>query len=92
MRSFFKMFFARFLALVIFVLIGIFFMIIWIASIASTDKVRVGSNAVLVVDLSIPYQERMVDNPLAAFSSDQYDILAYMTLFASLRAPARTAQ
>jgi len=49
-------------------------MIIWIASIASTDKVRVGSNAVLVVDLSIPYQERMVDNPLAAFSSDQYDI------------------
>ena len=74
MRSFLKMFFASFLALVIFMLIGIFFMIIWIASLASADKPRVGSNAVLVVDLSVPYQERMVDNPLTNFSADQYDI------------------
>jgi len=74
MRSFIKMFFASFLALVIFVIIGFLFMIVWISSIASADKVRVGSNAVLVVDLSLPYQERLMENPLAAFSSDQYDI------------------
>ena len=74
MRSFIKMFFASFLALVIFMFIGIFFMVIWIASVASSDTVRVGSSAVLVVDLSIPYQERMVDNPLADFGADQYDI------------------
>ena len=89
MRSFIKMFFASFLALVIFVLIGIFFMVIWIASIASTDKVRVGSNAVLVVDLSIPYQERMVDNPLAAFSSDQYDIPGLYDLVRIIKSASR---
>ncbi len=69
------MFFASFLALVIFTLGGFFIMIVWISAMASSDKVHVGSKAVLVVDLSIPYQERMIDNPLADFgSADQYDI------------------
>ena len=75
MRSFIRMFFASFLALVIFTLVGFFIMIVWISAMASSDKVHVGSKAVLVVDLSIPYQERMIDNPLADFgSADQYDI------------------
>ena len=74
MRSFFKMFFASFLALVVFLVIGIFILIGWISAIASADEVKVGSKAVLVVDLSVPYQERLVDNPLADFGSDQYDI------------------
>ncbi|HYJ38788.1 MAG TPA: signal peptide peptidase SppA [Chitinophagaceae bacterium] len=74
MRGFFKMLLASFLALVIFMVIGIFFMIVWISALSSADKVRVGSNAVLVLDLSVPYQERLVDNPLADFGSDQYDI------------------
>ena len=69
------MFFASFLALVIFTLVGFFIMIVWISAMASSDKVHVGSKAVLVVDLSVPYQERLIDNPLADFgSADQYDI------------------
>ena len=75
MRSFLKIFLASFLALVVFCLICLFFFIGWIGSIASSDKVRVGSKAVLVLDLSVPYQEKMINNPLADFgSSDQYDI------------------
>ena len=75
MRSFFKMFFASFLALIVFMIIGILFFIGWISAIASSDKVRIGNKAVLVVDLSVPYQERMIDNPLADLgSADQYDI------------------
>src|SRR5262245_26701659 len=74
MRSFFKMFFASFLALVVFLVVGIFFLIVWISALSSTDEVKVGSKAVLVVDLSVPYQERMIDNPLADFGADQYDI------------------
>ena len=53
------MFFASFLALVIFTLVGFFIMIVWISAMASSDKVHVGSKAVLVVDLSVPYQEQM---------------------------------
>jgi protease-4 len=69
------MFFASFLALIVFMIIGILFFIGWISAIASSDKVRIGNKAVLVVDLSVPYQERMIDNPLADLgSADQYDI------------------
>jgi protease-4 len=75
MRSFLKMFLASLLALIVFILISIFFFIGWVSSIASSDNERVGNKAVLVLDLSTPYQERMVDNPLADFgSADQYDI------------------
>ena len=75
MRSFFRMFLASLLALIVFVIISIFFFIGWASSIASPEKVKVGNKAVLVLDLSIPYQERMVDNPLADFgSANQYDI------------------
>jgi len=69
------MFLASLLALIVFVLISIFFFIGWISSVASSDKEKIGEKAVLVLDLSVPYQERMVDNPLADFgSSNQYDI------------------
>src|SRR2546421_5780506 len=75
MRSFFKMLLASFVALVIFCLISIFFFIGWVSTIASSKTEKVGNKAVLVIDLSTPYQERMVDNPLADFgSADQYDI------------------
>src|ERR1700730_15125002 len=77
MRSFFKMFFASLLALIIFMVIGLFFMIGWFSSITSAKKENAGNKAVLVVDLSIPFQERMVDNPLADLgAADQYDIPA----------------
>ncbi|HYE54423.1 MAG TPA: S49 family peptidase, partial [Chitinophagaceae bacterium] len=75
MRNFLKMFLAAFLALFIFSIVSFFFFIGWISALATAAKEDAGSKAVLVVDLSIPYQERMQENPLAAFGAeDQYDI------------------
>lgn len=76
MRNFLKMFLAALLAIIVFSVISFFFFVGWVASIASMDRTEsVGSKAVLTVDLSIPYQERMQDNPLADFgAADEYDI------------------
>jgi protease-4 len=74
MRSFLKMFLASFVALVVFVFISIFFLVGWASSLASSKEESVGSKAVLVIDLATQYHERMVDNPLADFGSDQYDV------------------
>lgn len=69
------MFAAAFLALIVFSLISFFFFIGWVAAAASAKKENVGSRAVLVVDLAIPYMEKGQDNPLADFAmQDQYDI------------------
>lgn len=64
MKSFFKTFFAAFLALVIFTVIGIFVLIGFIVSATSADKPVVGSNAVLVLDLSNHFKEQKQENPL----------------------------
>lgn len=76
MRNFLKMFLAALLALIVFGTISFFFFVGWVASIASMERTEsVGAKAVLTVDLSIPYQEKMQDNPLADFgAADQYDI------------------
>lgn len=70
MRSFFKIFFASFLALVIFSVIGIFVMIGLVAGIASKDTPDVPEKSVLVIDLEKTFNERMQPDPLAAFSED----------------------
>ncbi len=67
MRGFFKTFFAALLALIIFTIIGIFLMIGFITSAATADKPFVGSNAVLVVDLSNQFKEQSQDNPFNSF-------------------------
>lgn len=75
MRTFLKMLLAAFVALIIFSIVSIFFFIGWAGALASAGKEEAGSKAVLVVDLSIPYLEKMQDNPLAAFGArEQYDI------------------
>lgn len=76
MRNFLKMFLAALLALIVFSIISFFFFVGWAASIASADREEaVGSKAVLMVDLSIPYQEKIQDNPMADFGvADEYDI------------------
>jgi protease-4 len=70
MRSFFKIFFASFLALVIFTVIGIFIIIGVVSGIASKDKPVVPEKSVLVIDLEKTFNEHMQPNPLAAFSED----------------------
>src|SRR5215211_6650148 len=76
MRNFLKMFLAALLALIVFSIISFFFFVGWATSIASADRAEtVGAKAVLTVDLSIPYQEKMQDNPMADFGvADEYDI------------------
>jgi protease IV len=70
MGGFFKMFFASLLALIIFSVIGFFLFLALIAGLASSDKPTVEKNSVLVINLSQPYLEQEVENPLAAISSN----------------------
>lgn len=64
MRSFFKMFFASFLALVIFLVVGIFILFAIIAGAMSDNKPDIGNKGVLVVDLSKQYKEQRNNDPL----------------------------
>lgn len=70
MRGFFKIVFATLLALIFFTVIGVFVLIGIATSAASADKPSVGSKAVLVLDLSVPFKEQYKENPLAAFLND----------------------
>lgn len=65
MKSFFKIFLATLLALVIFSLIGFFILMGIVGGLASSDKPTVGARAVLVIDLEDYYQEIAEENPLA---------------------------
>ena len=70
MGGFFKMFFASFLALVIFCIIGFFIFLAFIAGLAKSDKPLVERNSVLVVNLGQPFQEQQIESPLAILSSN----------------------
>ena len=70
MGGFFKMFFASFLALLIFCIIGFFIFLALIAGLATSDKPTVEKNSVLVVNLGQPFQEQELESPLAIFSSN----------------------
>jgi protease IV len=73
MRSFFKIFLASFLALVVFVVVFFFFLAGYIGGIASKPKVETGSNAVLVLDLNETFGEKPVVDVLAGFSENRYN-------------------
>ncbi len=73
MRGFFKIFFATLLALIVFTVIMIAFSIGWVAGLASSQSVQTGNKAVLTIDLNQDFHERMIDNPLAGLSDEQYD-------------------
>jgi len=66
MKGFFKTFFASLLALVIFTILGVIILIGFLASATSADKPVVGTNAVLVLDLSNTFKEQSEDNPVNA--------------------------
>lgn len=65
MRSFFKMFFASLLSLVIFSLICLFIGIAFVAALTSKDKPEIASKSVLVIDLSNNFHEQQQNDPLA---------------------------
>ena len=66
MRGFLKIVFATFIALVLFTLIGVFVLIGIATSAASSDKPIIGSKAVLVLDLSVPFKEQFKEDPFAS--------------------------
>lgn len=69
MKSFLKIFFASFVALIIFSLITIIISI-WILQ---PTKPEVGTKGVLVLDLNTTYNEQEKDNPLASLTGDESD-------------------
>jgi protease-4 len=78
MRNFFKIFFASFLAMIVFAIIGVLVIIgsmgALINGLSSSREMSTGSKAVLVLDLGQNFQEQTRENPIALFSAgDQYD-------------------
>jgi len=76
MRSFFKIFFASLLALVVFVIFFFFFTIGYLSSVVSgfaAQGEETGVNAVLVLDLSESFGEKATSDPLASFSETRYN-------------------
>lgn len=75
MRQFFKIFFASFLAIVVFSVIAVFLILGLISGLTSSDKPSVAAKSVLFIDLAQPYMEQPVSNPLAELGADeQYDV------------------
>ena len=70
MRSFFKIFFASFLSLIIFCLLAFFVLVAVVTNLASKDKPEITAKSVLVIDLGQHFPEQMLKNPLAAISDE----------------------
>src|SRR6476660_3845107 len=62
MRSFFKIFFASLLALIVFVFVAVLIIVGIVASARSGDKPDLGSTAVLILDLTKQYKEQKEEN------------------------------
>src|SRR5450432_418222 len=77
MRSFFKIFLASLLALLVFVFIFFFFTVGYISSavsgFAKAQNVETGSSAVLVLDLGQAFGEKPEADPLVGFSDNRYN-------------------
>lgn len=74
MRSFFKMFLASFLALVIFVIIGFFIMFFFVTALASSDEVKVAKNSILTINLAQDLPERQIKNPLGSLTGEDTEV------------------
>lgn len=66
MRSFLKFFLASFVALFVFSILSFFFMLMIFARMGAKEKVVVGANAVVVLDLSQKFRELRTDDPFRA--------------------------
>jgi len=73
MPGFLKVFLATLLALIVFAIITVFFLVGYIGGIASSQRTEVESRSVLVLDLSQEFHERKIENPLSGFGDDQFD-------------------
>jgi len=69
MKTFFKVFFATLLALVVFTVIGVV-ILLYIIGNAGPDRPATGTKGVLVLNLGGTYREQAKDNPLNALTGD----------------------
>ncbi|HWB24488.1 MAG TPA: signal peptide peptidase SppA [Chitinophagaceae bacterium] len=69
MKTFFKIFFASLLALVVFTVIGVI-VLLYIIGNAGPGRPVTGSNGVLLVDLSLTFKEQEKSNPLYDITGD----------------------
>ena len=65
MKSFFKIFLASFVALVVFSILGTMIFIFGISALVSPEKPTISKSSVLVLDLSRQYHEQATEDPLA---------------------------
>jgi protease IV len=70
MKSFFKIFFASFLALFIFSVIAFFISLVFVIALTRPVKPEIETNSVLVLDLSDNFKEQSQSNPLASFTGN----------------------
>jgi protease IV len=70
MRSFFKIFFASLLALVVFGLLALFFVVVFVGGLTSKNTPHIESKSVLVLDLGQHYMEQVQQNYLSLLSTD----------------------
>jgi len=73
MKSFFKIFFASLLALVIFTVIGVLILLYIIGNATQPSKPDIGSKGLLVLDLGANFKEQTKDNPLTWITGDPSD-------------------
>ena len=69
MRSFFKMFFASLLSIIVFCLILLLFATLFINAFTSKSRPRVKDKTLLVLDLSQSYREQVKENPFAIITN-----------------------
>lgn len=74
MRSFFKIFFASLLALVIFTIIVFFFIVSFLGKLASKNELKIEAQSVLVLDLGQHYAEQLRDVPFSVFRGQDKDV------------------
>ena len=74
MRSFFKIFFASLLSLIIFTVIVVLILVGWITGLATKDKPNVDLKSVLVLNLGQHYMEQVQKLPFSAFTNAEGDI------------------
>ena len=70
MRSFFKIFFASIVALIVFPLIVVFFLLGWIGGLASKNVPVVDPKSVLVLNLGQHFNEQVQQDPLSIVNGD----------------------
>lgn len=75
MKGFIKIFFASFIALVVFVLVFILIGVFMIGKATSTDKVSISSNSILLIDLSVAYTDQSKDNTINSIFGDEPAVL-----------------